>query len=272
MNGYEFSRAWFDFSFNHPNKVKPVHTAIYFFAIERCNRLGWKETFGFPTDLAMEALGIKNYKTYIRALEDLVDWEFIKWVQKSKNQYTSNIIALVKNTNAPPKALDRALHKALHTAVSEQCSKQVRSIASINKQLNLKLQNLKTLNKKEFLKVDKSEIPENYLGYFNWAFKFQQLFLKNLKNKGAPTKKVDQAGFEDCLTPIRLMLEKDGVSEEQLQLAYELLNGSEEFWKGIILSTHKLREKIGQLIAQGNKPMRLKTMDLQVQHKIQSYD
>ena len=169
MSGYEFSRAWFDFSFNHPNKVKPVHTAIYFFAIERCNRLGWKENFGFPTDLAMEALGIKNYKTYIRALEDLVDWNFIQWIQKSKNQYTANVIALVKNTKAPPEALN----KALHTAVSEQCSKQVRSIASINKQLNLKLQNIKTLNKKEFLKVDKSEIPENYLGYFNWAFKFQ---------------------------------------------------------------------------------------------------
>lgn len=68
------------------------------------------------------------------------------------------------------------------------------------------------------------------------------------------------------------MLEKDGVSEEQLQLAYELLNGSEEFWKGIILSTHKLRGKIGQLIAQGKKPVKLKTMDLQVQHKIQGYD
>ncbi len=268
MNGYEFSRAWFDFSFNHPNKIKPVHTAIYFFAIERCNRLGWKETFGFPTDLAMEALGIKNYKTYIRALEDLVNWQFINWIQKSKNQYTSNIIALVKNTNAPPKALDRALH----TAVSGHCTKQVHSIASIDKQLNLKLINLKTLNKKEFLKVDKSEIPENYLGYFNWALKFQQLFLKNLKNKGAPTKKVDQAGFGDCLTPIRLMLEKDDVSEEQLQLAFELLNGSEEFWKGIILNTHKLREKIGQLITQGKKPVKLKTMDLRVQHKIQSYD
>ena len=109
MNGYEFSRAWFDFSFNHPNKVKPVHTAIYFFAIERCNRLGWKEAFGFPTDLAMEALGIRNYKTYISALQDLVDWNFIKWIQKSRNQYAANVIALVKNITPPPKALHKAL-------------------------------------------------------------------------------------------------------------------------------------------------------------------
>ncbi|MCZ2845637.1 MAG: hypothetical protein O2U61_03950, partial [Candidatus Bathyarchaeota archaeon] len=85
MNGYEFSRSWFDFSFTNPHKVKPAHTAVYFFAIETCNRLGWKDEFGFPTTLAMEAVGIKNYKTYIRTLEDLVDWGFIKWIQKSRN-------------------------------------------------------------------------------------------------------------------------------------------------------------------------------------------
>ena len=266
MNSYEFSRAWFDFSFNTPHKVKPVHTAIYFFAIERCNRLGWKEAFGFPTDLAMEALRISNYKTYISALQELVDWGFIKWIQKSKNQYNANVIALVKNTKALPKALDKAL--------SKQCTKQVQSIASIDKQLNNKqinLLNFKTLDKKEFLKIDTSEIPETHLGFYHWALKFQELFLKNLKNKGAPTKKIERASFQDCLGPIRLMLEKDGVSEEQLQLAYELLN-SDEFWKGIILDTKKLREKIGQLIAQAKKPVKLKTMDLMVQHKIQKYD
>ncbi len=266
MNGYEFSRTWFDFSFNHPYKVKPVHTAIYFFAIERCNRLGWKEAFGFPTDLAMEALGIRNYKTYISALQELVDWGFIKWIQKSKNQYAANVIALVKNTKAPPKALDKAM--------SKQCTKQVQSIASIDKQLNNKqinLLNLKTLDKKEFLKIDKSEIPGTHLGFYHWTLKFQELFLKNLKNKGAPTKKIERASFTDCLGPIRMMMEKDGVSEEQLQLAYELLN-SDEFWKGIILDTKKLREKIGQLIAQAKKPLKLKTMDLMVQHKIQKYD
>ena len=267
MNGYEFSRAWFDFSFNNPNKVKPVHTAIYFFAIERCNRLGWKEEFGFPTDLAMEALGIRNYKTYIRALQDLVDWQFVEWIQKSRNQYSANVIALVNNTTPPPKALDKAL--------SKQCTKQVQSIASIDKQLNLKqlkLINLKTLDKKPFFKVEKSEIPESYLGCYQWTLKFQELFLKNLKNKGAPTKKIEMASFKECLAPIRLMLEKDGVSEDQLELAYELLNGSDEFSKGIILDMNKLREKIGQLIAQGKKPVKIKTMDLMVRHKIQNYD
>ncbi|MDT0641241.1 hypothetical protein RM553_00220 [Zunongwangia sp. F363] len=264
MNSYEFSRLWFDYSFLHPGQVKPVHSAIYFFAIERCNRLGWKAEFGFPTDLAMEALGIKNYRTYIRALQDLVDWGFIRWIQKSSNQYTANVIALVKNTEAPAKALDNAL--SLHS------TKQVQSIASINKQLNHKPINHKTFFNKPLLKIDKSEIPENELGYYEWAVKFQELFLKNLKNKGAPLKRTEMLSFEDGVKPIRLMMEKDGVSENQLQLAYDFLDGNDEFWKGIILDTKKLRQKIGQLIAQGKKPVKTENMDLRLRQKIKSYD
>lgn len=259
MNGYEFSRAWFDFSFVNPDKIKPLHTAIYFFAIERCNRLGWKEAFSFPTDLAMEALGIRNYRTYIRAIQDLVDWGYIWWIQKSSNQYTANVIALVKNTKAPPEALDKAL--------LQHGTRQVQSIASINKQLNLK-----TYFKKPLLKIDKSEIPENEIGYYDWAVKFQELFLKNLKNKDAPCKRKKTESFEVCVRPIRLMMEKDGVSENQLQHAYELLDGPDAFWKGIILSTGKLRQKIGQLIAQGKKPVKKENMDLRVQQKIKNYD
>ncbi len=80
------------------------------------------------------------------------------------------------------------------------------------------------------------------------------------------------ASFKDCLVPIRLMIDKDGVTEAQLQLAYDLLNGSDEFWKGVILDMKKLWEKIGQLIAQGKKPVKIKNMDLVVQDKIRKYD
>ncbi len=263
MTGYEFSRNWFDFSFENPQKVKPTHTAIYFFAIERCNRLGWKEEFGFPTDLAMEALGIKNYKTYIRALQDLVDWEFIKWIQKSKNQYTANIIALVKNNNASSKALDKAL--SLHHG------KQTRSIASINKHVNNKPVNHKTLNTKLLMEIQEFEVGIDQRQSFNWAIKFQELFLNNLKVKGAPLKKIKEVSFEDFVEPIREMIENDGITEAHLQLAYEQLQ-TDEFWNGIILDTNKLREKINQLLAQGKKPMKIKEMDTRVQDKIKSYD
>jgi len=268
MTGYEFSRAWFNFSFTQPHKIKPSHTAIYFFAIERCNHMGWKKEFGFPTDLAMEALGIKNYRTYMSALQDLVDWGFIKWIQKSKNQYTANIIALVKNNKAPNIALDKAW--CVQSAKQVQPTQQ--SIASIDKQVNLKPINHKTLNKKPLIDVKDFEVPNAQKSFFKWSLKFQELFLRNLKNKGAPLKKTREANFENCMKPIRLMIEKDGVTEIQLLLAYNLLNGEDEFWKGIILSTDKLRQKIGQLIAQGKKIKETKQMDLRVHDKIKNYD
>ena len=54
LTGYDLSRAWFDFCFENPDKICPNHTALYFFAIEHCNRLGWKKKFGLPTTMAME--------------------------------------------------------------------------------------------------------------------------------------------------------------------------------------------------------------------------
>lgn len=128
MNSYELSRNWFNYCFDNPEKVKPAHTAVYFFAIEHCNRLGWKEKFGFPSQMVMEAVGIKNWRTYSKVLNDLVDFGFIKMIEISKNQYSSNIIAIVKNTKAPTKALDKALQK--------HSTKQGQSTVSIDKQLN----------------------------------------------------------------------------------------------------------------------------------------
>lgn len=93
--------------------------------------------------------------------------------------------------------------------------KQVQNISSIDKQINLKqlkLINLKTLDKKPFLKIDKAEIPESYLSHYQWVLKFLELFLKNFKKKAA-NKKLEMARLKKCLVSIRLMLEKDGLND-----------------------------------------------------------
>ena len=131
MNSYELSRNWFNYCFENPEKIKPVHTAVYFFAIEHCNRLGWKEKFGFPSQMVMEAIGVKNWRTYSKALNEIVEFGFIEMIEVSKNQYSSNIIAIVKNTKAPTKALDKALQK--------HDTKQGQSTVSIDKQYNKEL-------------------------------------------------------------------------------------------------------------------------------------
>lgn len=133
MNSYELSRLWFDFCFENPEKIKPNHTALYFFIIEHCNRLGWKEKFGLPMEMAKEAIGISNYRTYSKTFEDLVEWGFIIVHQKSKNQYSANIIAIVQNTKANTKAST----KALDAAMQKHSQKQVHGIVGIDKPNNL---------------------------------------------------------------------------------------------------------------------------------------
>jgi hypothetical protein len=130
MNGYDLSRNFWDWAFENPDKVKPIHSAIYFFSIEHCNRLGWKEKFGLPSQMVMEAIGVKNWKTYSHGLNELIDFGFITMIEKSTNQYSSNIIAIVNFTKAPTKAESKALDKAL----SKHGTKQGQSTVSIDKQ------------------------------------------------------------------------------------------------------------------------------------------
>jgi hypothetical protein len=134
MNSYELSRNFCDWAFENPHKIKPIHYAIYFFAVEHCNRLGWKENFGLPSQMVMEAIGVKNWRTYSQGLNDLVEFGFIEMVETSKNQYSSNIVAIVKNTKAPTKALDKALSK--HS--TKHCQSTYKGTVSINKQVNNK--------------------------------------------------------------------------------------------------------------------------------------
>jgi hypothetical protein len=128
MDIFKLYRDFWDFAFENPEKIKPNHIAIFSFAIEHCNRLGWKEKYGLPSAMVMEATGIKSYNTYISAFNELVDFGFIKLVEKSKNQYSSNIIALSIFNKASNKALDKAFIK--HT--TKQSESTIQSIDSID--------------------------------------------------------------------------------------------------------------------------------------------
>lgn len=133
MNSYELSRAFCNWAFENPEKIKPIHYAIYFFTIEHCNRLGWKEKFGLPSQMVMEAIGVKNWRTYSEGLKDVVEFGFIKLIETSKNQYSSNIVAIVNFTKADTEATTKALDKAL----SKHSTKQRQSTVSIDKQITI---------------------------------------------------------------------------------------------------------------------------------------
>jgi hypothetical protein len=156
MNIFELNRTFWDFAFSNPEKIKPNHCAIYYFALEHCNRLGWKEKFGFPTSMVLEATGIKSYSVYKKTFDDLVSFGFFIVIEYSKNQYSSNIIALKENNKALNKALDKALIK--HKTKQRESTQQ--SIDSIDKQLTI---NNKQNNNIEERKLKFAETIKPYL-------------------------------------------------------------------------------------------------------------
>ncbi|UCS94845.1 hypothetical protein KZP23_07500 [Echinicola marina] len=79
----------------------------------------------------MDAIGV-TYNTYKGAMNDLIDWGFIQMIEKSKNQYSANIIAL-SNFD---KALDKALDKAFAEHFTKHLQGNSQSICDIIKQLN----------------------------------------------------------------------------------------------------------------------------------------
>lgn len=142
INTFEVSKSWFSYVAENVN-VKPIHTALYFFIFNKWNSLFWKKHFGLPTENTMECLNIRSYKTYIKALEELESFGFIKFIERSKNQNTSNIIEVVNNTKANTKATTKALLKATNQSDNQSDNQ---SSVSVIKQYNKEQINQLTKN------------------------------------------------------------------------------------------------------------------------------
>jgi len=167
LNGYSLSRQWFDFCFENPEKINTNHTALYFFAIEHCNRLGWKKKFGLPTTMAMEAIGIKSYNTYKKTITDLVSFGFIKMIEVSKNQYSSNIVSLANISKSALSNFDKALTKHL----TKQSESTVQSNDSIDKPITNNIIYIKGEGKKPKAE-DVGELSEIKIGAAIQLLKF----------------------------------------------------------------------------------------------------
>lgn len=63
---------------------------------------------GLPTEHTMHQIHVKSYRSYKKALNDLVSWGLIELRNKSHNQYTCNEVALVLKTKAKTKAKAKA--------------------------------------------------------------------------------------------------------------------------------------------------------------------
>jgi hypothetical protein len=190
INGYNLSRTWFNFCLDNPDKIKPNHTALYFWAIETFNRFDWKQKVGLPTSHAMEVLGIKSYNTYIGTLNDLVEFGFIKMVERSKNQYSANIIALSNFNKAQVKATSKHLIKQSESTIQSNSE----SISSITKPINntkpINLETIKSIDSrklkfadtlKPFLEIYGKEFLNEFYKYWTEPNKSNSKFRQELQ-------------------------------------------------------------------------------------------
>jgi hypothetical protein len=233
MNSYDLSRGFINFAFDNPEKISPNHYAIYFFAIEHCNRLGWKCKFGLPTMMVCDAVGIKKPQTFIKYFNDLEDWGFIKVVERSRNQYSANIISLISATPKKGEAMDKAMvnHAAKHGASKGQ------SNSPIDKQVN----------KETSILIKSVLTPPNGVDslYFYLAKGYHKMFYDY---KGS--KSLENAQLESWINIIRLLIEVDKVTVPQL-IAVKLFlqaginkdRGVDSFWSDTIYSLNALRKK-----------------------------
>ena len=128
MNGYNLTRAWYQFKFDNPSKVRHIHSDAYFYIVDLWNRLGQKNEFGLPTSVTMESLQIGSYNTYKKCIDELVEFGFIEVVRNSVNQHTSKIIKLCKIEVVALSYIDKATIKATDKPTDQAIDKATDSI------------------------------------------------------------------------------------------------------------------------------------------------
>lgn len=113
LNGYDLSKNWFLFVKQNPDLINVHHSAMYFYLIELCNSLNWQIKIALPREQTKIMIAIKSNRTYTNTFEDLVEWGFIKIVQRSKNQHQANVISL--NSAHAFKASAQHRHRHQHS-------------------------------------------------------------------------------------------------------------------------------------------------------------
>ena len=233
LNGYDLSRNWFDWCFENPELIAPGHSALYFFIIEHNNRLGWKEKFGLPTQMSMDAIGVRNWRTYKKVFDDLESWGFIKVLEKSKNQYSSTIIALVKNTKANTKALTKATQKH----VQKQVISTDKSIAVIDKPNNQEPNN--NVTKKMILSFKKC-FPE-YFSLDETDFPATYKIAKHIaEQKGWPESSITNGKMDDIIYEWETILE---FTKSHSLYSNFSIQDLEKKWTGVIQSKNATKVK-----------------------------
>ena len=111
------------------------------------------------------------------------------------------------------------------------------------------------INNKLLSEIEISDVEVSLQNYFIIAKNFQELFIRNLTEKSISAVTQKNAKFKNYVTPIRLMIENNECTLQDLREVWSYLSSPKsEFWKKNILSTSKLRQQIVKLIFETKKP------------------
>ncbi len=112
----------------------------------------------------------------------------------------------------------------------------------------------KKIIKRDMLLKDaqNKDVKLNETQFLQIAQAFQALIRKNLIENHSITKNIDKEKLSKSLSTIRLMIENDNISRENLINIFYVLE-NDEFWKKNILSIHKIREKADKLLIKYNE-------------------
>jgi hypothetical protein len=147
---FEYFTFYWTWADNNADKHSPTLAGMYFYLLRLANDLHWKDSFMITSTQIMNCVGIGNYKTYKKHLDQLIEFGLIEMIKPSSNQYTANVIGLVKNTKANTKALPK------------QVPKQYQSTSHIHKTIkdNKDIENIK--DNKENIDSNESLTPFNF--------------------------------------------------------------------------------------------------------------
>jgi len=78
VNGFKQVELFYEWLEDNPSKdVSPVHISLYFALLMHNSELGWKKWFLFPPYLAREMALVSSRSSYVKILDDLIEWGLI---------------------------------------------------------------------------------------------------------------------------------------------------------------------------------------------------
>lgn len=237
MNVFQLTKEWFSFFRENLDRVNSNHTAMYFYIIELFNQNDWIPVLGLPTDYTMASLNIRSYKTYKKILNDLVDFGKLEMIEKSKNQFTSNKIALVKNTKASTKANTKRLKSDDQSDYKSDCT-----ISKLLNKETIKLLNNNTElvndNLKEWIESNKQD-KNNDKTFSSEVSECYDSVVDLFPEKTQPETESNICKWKD---EIRKIIEIDKYSVEDVKRLCKAAR-NDSFWSNNFLSIMKLRNK-----------------------------